>query len=118
MSVLHRWAWLAVCLLLQVSVVGRASAAPPRDAAPPGPGAEEVTAPTLPQAAPIALPRDVPAPEGRQPLVVVVAVTGAITRQTEAFFATALGEAEARRAQALLLVLDTPGGLLDATRAI
>lgn len=115
---LRRWAWLAVCLLLQVTVVRRALAAPPGDATPKGPSAEQAAAPTLPQAAPIALPRDVPPPEGRQPVVVVVAVTGAITRQTEEFFATALGEAEARRAQALLLVLDTPGGLLDATRAI
>ena len=115
---LQRWAWLAVCLLLQITVVRGASAAPLGDAAAPEPSAEQATAPALPQVAPIALPRDVPPPEGRQPVVVVIKVDGAITRQTEEFFATALGEAEARRAQALLWVLDTPGGLLDATRAI
>src|SRR5688572_4932217 len=115
---LQRWAWLAACLLLQVTVVRRAPAALPGDAPSPQPSPEQAAAPTLPQVAPIALPRDVPPPEGREPVVVVIAVTGAITRQTEEFFATALGEAEARRAQALLLILDTPGGLLDATRAI
>jgi membrane-bound serine protease (ClpP class) len=56
--------------------------------------------------------------EGRQNVVIELDLSGAITEQTEELFAMALGEAEARRAQALLLVLDTPGGALDATRGI
>jgi membrane-bound serine protease (ClpP class) len=64
------------------------------------------------------LPREAPPPEGRQDVVVEIEVLGPITRQTEELLEAALREAEARRAQALLLLIDTPGGALDATRDI
>jgi membrane-bound serine protease (ClpP class) len=57
-------------------------------------------------------------PEGRQDVVVEIEIEGAITRQTEELLEAALREADTRQAQALLLLLDTPGGLLDATRGM
>ncbi len=120
-----RWlAFLAVSLwltlpsaLAQTPPAGTASA-PPRGAertprAQAGPARTE-----LPKVAPVVLPPSVRSPEGRQNLVVEVGVSGPITQQTEALLDSALREAEARKAQALVLVLDTPGGVLDATRGI
>jgi membrane-bound serine protease (ClpP class) len=68
--------------------------------------------------APRELPKDVAPPVGRSASVLKIEVDGAISRVTAEFVAQAIREAEARRAQALILVLDTPGGLLDATRDI
>jgi membrane-bound serine protease (ClpP class) len=72
----------------------------------------------FPLATPIPLPRDVAPPTDRQNVVVELEIAGAITHQTEELLDAALREAAARRAQALLVVLDTPGGLLDATRGM
>ena len=72
----------------------------------------------FPEATPIPLPRDVAPPTDRQNVVVELEIAGALTHQTEELLDAALREAAARRAQALLVVLDTPGGLLDATRGM
>jgi membrane-bound serine protease (ClpP class) len=74
--------------------------------------------PELPTLAPVALPSDVAPPEGRQNVVVEIEISGVITRQTEELLGAALDEAAARKAQALLVLLDTPGGVLDATRGM
>lgn len=82
-------------------------------------GSPEAGSPSpFPEATPIALPRDVAPPEGRQKVVIELEIAGAITQQTEELLDAALREADVRRAQALLVVLDTPGGLLDATRGM
>jgi membrane-bound serine protease (ClpP class) len=65
-----------------------------------------------------ASPEHVEPPQGRENVVIEVEVTGAITQQTEELLESALSEADARHAQALLILLDTPGGALDATRGI
>lgn len=88
----------------------------PDAAAPSGPASPALT--DLPKPTPVALPPTVEPPVGRENLVVQVEVSGAITQQTEALLASALREADARRAQALVLVLDTPGGVLVATRGV
>ncbi len=74
--------------------------------------------PTLPTIAPVELPATVEPPAGRAALVLRIEIEGAISKVTAEFIAQAVSEAEQRRAQALLIVLDTPGGLLDATRGI
>src|SRR5688572_11213445 len=63
-------------------------------------------------------PPDVAARSDRDHVVVALEISGAITHQTEELLAQALREGEARRARAVLIVLDTPGGLLDATRVM
>lgn len=85
-------AWLAVWLLW-VLVTGPAEAA--------APAASEVAA----------------RPD-RENLVVALEISGAITHQTEELLGSALREGDARRARAVLIILDTPGGLLDATRVM
>ena len=62
-----------------------------------------------------------PVPLGAQasePVVVVAPWEGAITPVSAQFFAQALQEAEDQDAQALILELDTPGGLDTAMRRI
>ena len=49
------------------------------------------------------------------PLVLTLDVSGMITAGTTAHIARAVEEANARNADALVLLLDTPGGLVDAT---
>ena len=84
-----------------------------------GPGAQAGTAPSASSApSRIQLPESTPRPEGRDNLVVRVDVQGGITQVSDEIISEALQAAVKGRAQALLLVLDTPGGLLDATRAI
>lgn len=79
-------------------------------------GAEPPAA--LPTIAPVELPAAVEPPAGRAAVVLRIEIEGAISNVTAEFVAQALNEAEQRRAQALLIVLDTPGGLLEATRSI
>lgn len=50
--------------------------------------------------------------------VCVARVKGAIGPATASYLARALGEAAGRRAQCLVVELDTPGGLLDSTKEI
>ena len=50
--------------------------------------------------------------------VCVARVKGAIGPATASYLARALGEASGRRAQCLVVELDTPGGLLDSTKEI
>jgi membrane-bound serine protease (ClpP class) len=69
----------------------------------------------------VAAPSD--GPEGptrsdRENVVMVLEISGAITHQTEELLASALHQGDTRRARAVLIILDTPGGLLDATRAM
>lgn len=49
------------------------------------------------------------------PLVLTLDVTGMITAGTTAHIARAVEESNTRKANALVLLLDTPGGLVDAT---
>lgn len=55
--------------------------------------------------------------EARGPIL-RVELKGGITQSTSEFILQAIKTAETRRAEALLIVLDTPGGLLQATREI
>jgi membrane-bound serine protease (ClpP class) len=64
------------------------------------------------------LPADTPAPRGRAPIVVRADIRGTITQVSDDIVRDALALAVAKHAQALLLVMDTPGGVLDATRDI
>lgn len=57
-------------------------------------------------------------PQNAAPLVLVGAVEGAIGPATERHVGKLLGEAEVRRAEMLVLRLDTPGGLTESTREI
>ena len=50
--------------------------------------------------------------------VCVAQVKGTIWPTTASYLARALGEAAGRRAQCLVIELDTPGGLLDSTKEI
>ncbi len=59
----------------------------------------------------------VPAAEAA-PEVCRIQVQGAIGPATASYIARALGEAAGRHAQCLVIQLDTPGGLLDATKEI
>jgi membrane-bound serine protease (ClpP class) len=52
------------------------------------------------------------------PKVCLVHVQGAIGPATASYIARALGEAAGQHAQCLVIQLDTPGGLLDATKEI
>jgi membrane-bound serine protease (ClpP class) len=97
--------WLLVCS----SLLPRSLAAAEADEAAPS---------ALPTIAPVELPAQVAPPEGRAPIVLQVEIQGAISNITAEFLAQALAQAEERRAQALLVVMDTPGGLLEATRSI
>jgi membrane-bound serine protease (ClpP class) len=96
--------WLLVCGALLPAVARAADASEPPTALP-----------TIP---PVELPANVPPPPDRTPTVLQIEIAGAISNVTAEFFSQALAEAEARHAQALLVVLDTPGGLLEATRNI
>jgi membrane-bound serine protease (ClpP class) len=53
-----------------------------------------------------------------RPVVLVAKITGAIGPATAHFVQSAIGEARSRHAEALILQLDTPGGLLTSTREI
>jgi membrane-bound serine protease (ClpP class) len=64
------------------------------------------------------LPADTPPPTGRAPVVVRADIRGTITQVSDDIVREALALAAQQRAQALLLVMDTPGGVLDATRSI
>lgn len=61
-------------------------------------------------------------PDGDSPpaptTVYRIMATGAITPATGDYIATAIAEAERAEAAALVIVLDTPGGLLDSTKTI
>ena len=56
--------------------------------------------------------------EAVSPLVLVVRWDDAITPVTRSFLADAIEKATARGAAALVIELDTPGGLIDTTRDI
>ena len=58
------------------------------------------------------------AQESLRPIVVQTEIDGAITPVTARFVKRAIREAEDQRAQCLIIVLDTPGGLVDSTRSI
>ncbi|MBN1607459.1 MAG: ATP-dependent Clp protease proteolytic subunit [Polyangiaceae bacterium] len=64
------------------------------------------------------LPVDTPPPRGRAPVVVRADIRETITQVSDDIIRDALALAVRERAQALLLVMDTPGGVLDATRSI
>lgn len=51
-------------------------------------------------------------------LVLTAAIDGVITQATRDYVRSALGQAHDRGAEALLLEMDTPGGLLEATREL
>lgn len=109
------WLWSLVLGVLACALLTRGAGAAPGDAgAPPAPSATDA----LPSVPPVALPEHVDPPEGRRALVVRIALTGPITNVTAEFVAQAIARAERERAQALVVVLDTPGGVLEATRAI
>lgn len=61
---------------------------------------------------------DTPRPKGRNRVVVRADIRGAITRAGDDIVRDAMALAVERRAQALLLVMDTPGGVLESTRTI
>jgi membrane-bound serine protease (ClpP class) len=71
-------------------------------------------------AAALALGPRVPAAAPAAPArtVCVAQVKGTIGPATASYLARALGEAAGRRAQCLVIQLDTPGGLLDSTKEI
>jgi membrane-bound serine protease (ClpP class) len=71
-----------------------------------------------PTKAPSSEGSDSTAEETAAPLVVVVRWDDAITPVTRSFLADAIDDATARGAAALAIELDTPGGLIDATRDI
>jgi membrane-bound serine protease (ClpP class) len=48
----------------------------------------------------------------------LIKVNGAISPATSGYISRSLGEATAAKAQCLIIQLDTPGGLLDSTKAI
>ncbi len=83
----------------------------------PAPRADEAAAPdsAAPPAEAAATP---PADAGPAPLVLHLVWDDAITPVTRSVLREALDEARDRDAAALLVQLDTPGGLLDATRDI
>ncbi|HEY8430740.1 MAG TPA: hypothetical protein VIL20_20315, partial [Sandaracinaceae bacterium] len=54
----------------------------------------------------------------RAPCVARAELSGVVNRGTAEYLATALDETEARGCEALLVVIDTPGGELEATRRI
>ncbi|MET0412998.1 MAG: NfeD family protein [Polyangiaceae bacterium] len=96
-------------LLLVAALCSGAAAAADAGVGPPS---------TLPTIAPVELPALVEPPQGRAAVVLRIEIGGAISNVTAEFVAQAVKEAEQRRAQALLIVMDTPGGLLEATRSI
>lgn len=55
---------------------------------------------------------------GPAPVVLRLEVKGAITPPVSRYVREGIAAADARRAEAVLIVLDTPGGLLDSTREI
>ena len=82
--------------------------AAPERAAPPvavGPAAAPPTAPAAP-------------PPSGPPRVLAVEVKGAITGGTAELLEGALARAKAQRMNAVAITLDTPGGVLDATREL
>lgn len=97
------WFWLFAALWSGAALSADAGAEPPSP---------------LPTIAPVALPAAVDPPPGRAAVVLRIEIAGAISNVTAEFVAQAVEEAAQRRAQALLIVMDTPGGVLDATRSI
>jgi membrane-bound serine protease (ClpP class) len=71
-----------------------------------------------PAAAPSGRPAASPAPGGRTGVVYVAVIDDAITPITARFLEEAILAAERERADALLIELDTPGGLVTAMRDI
>jgi membrane-bound serine protease (ClpP class) len=70
-------------------------------------------------AAPVAQAQvDDPSPEDRAVVLQIRLEDEAITPATARFIHRAIEQAEQERAQCLLIVLDTPGGLVDSTRQI
>src|SRR5262245_34835941 len=59
-----------------------------------------------------------PQPEARPPLVYTVHIDGIIHPVATAYIRRAITEADAAKADLLVIVLKTPGGLVDATRDI
>jgi membrane-bound serine protease (ClpP class) len=85
----------------------------------PTPAFQERRSPAL-QERPAGVPQDpaVPAaPEGERTIHRLV-IDGAIHPASSELILDAIAEAETARAEALLLILDTPGGLLESTRTI
>lgn len=66
----------------------------------------------------LALGRAVAEPPAATPLVLQIDVVGSINPAVSDFLERGLREARARGAAALVVRLDTPGGLLDSTRSI
>jgi membrane-bound serine protease (ClpP class) len=58
----------------------------------------------------------IPAPAAARPRVYVIPVRGQIEKALLYAFRRGVAEAEAQKAAAVILVMDTPGGRLDATR--
>jgi len=69
-------------------------------------------------AAPNTEPRPAPPSTGGRPLVYVIPIRGQIELALLYAFRRGVAEAEERKASAVVLVMDTPGGRLDATREI
>jgi membrane-bound ClpP family serine protease len=57
-----------------------------------------------------------PVREAKQPVVVQMVLDSEITSATRDYLFAALAHAETIKASALLITLDTPGGLMEATR--
>jgi membrane-bound serine protease (ClpP class) len=59
-----------------------------------------------------------PAPQEAAPVVNMIVIDGSINPAVDDFIRENIGRAKANGASALLIQLDTPGGLLDSTRTI
>jgi membrane-bound serine protease (ClpP class) len=114
--------WLGLLLLALLfylasyAAAGGGSSSWARDAGTSGVGQSPGTKPLEVVVPP--LPSSVPPPEGREPVVIQVTLDAGITNGTVDYLTAALERASQVHAQALVIQLDTPGGLLDATRTI
>jgi len=79
--------------------------------------AAALAAAALAAAAPLAAPAPEPAPAA-PPRVLALEITGPITGGTAEYVVAGLGRAKAEGFDAVAIRLDTPGGMLDATREI
>jgi membrane-bound serine protease (ClpP class) len=100
--------WLACLLTLWMGLARAQQPAPTLEG-------KALPVPAVPSPA---LDAATPPPVGRNPVVVQLEIDGGITQVTADLLEQALAEADRRKAQALVVSIDTPGGLLEATRRI